>query len=103
MAKEKAAAFSLDCPCCGATLKIDPEVKAVLSYKEKPAPKAIEDISAGLAKLKEKESQRDAVFARQLEQVKTSKDVLSRKFDELFKQAKEDPNQGPPQKPIDLD
>jgi hypothetical protein len=95
--------FELECPCCGASLKIDPEVKAVLSFKEKPAARSIEDLSAGLQKLREKESQKDALFQKQLESVKSSKDVLSRKFDELLKQAQSDPDQGPPKKPFDLD
>jgi hypothetical protein len=96
-------AFELDCPCCGATLKIDPEVKAVLSHKEKPAARTIEDLSVGLAKLREKESQKDALFQKQLDSVKSSKDVLSRKFDELLKQAQTDPDKGPPKKAFDLD
>jgi hypothetical protein len=105
MKKKEAAstAFELECPCCGATLKIDPEVKAVLSFKEKPAARTIEDLSAGLAKLREKESQKDALFQKQLESVKSSKDVLSRKFDELLKQAQSDPDKAPPKKAFDLD
>ena len=102
-AKSSAPSFELDCPCCGATLKIDPEVKAVLSFKEKPAPKTIEDLSAGLQKLREKESQKDALFEKQMESVRSSKDVLARKFDELLKQAKTDPDKGPPKRPFDLD
>ena len=98
-----AKTFELECPCCGATLKIDPEVKAVLSHKERPAPKTIEDIGAGLAKLKQKESERDSVFSKRVAEEKSSKDILARKFDELLKQAKSDPDKGPPKKPIGLE
>lgn len=101
--KASPAAFELECPCCGATLKIDPEVKAVLSYKEKPQARSIEDISAGLVKLREKEAQKDALFQKQVEAVKSSKDVLARKFDELLKQAQSDPDKGPPKKPLGLE
>ncbi|MCL4797783.1 MAG: hypothetical protein KJZ84_24680 [Bryobacteraceae bacterium] len=98
-----AKAFELDCPCCGATLKIDPEVKAVLSHKEKPRPKTIEDISAGVAKLKEQEAAREDAFKKSFEQMKSSKDVLNRKFDELLKKAQEDDPNAPPPKPLGLD
>ncbi|MBE7542144.1 MAG: hypothetical protein M9913_16470 [Bryobacteraceae bacterium] len=95
--------FELDCPCCGATLKIDPEVKAVLSHKEKPRPKTLEDISIGVAKLKEQQAAREDAFNRSFEQMKSSKDVLNRKFDELLKKAKEDDPTAPPPKPLGLD
>jgi cell pole-organizing protein PopZ len=95
--------FELDCPCCGATLKIDPEVKAVLSHKEKPKPKTLEDISVGVAKLKEQQAAREDAFNRSFEQMKSSKDVLNRKFDELLKKAKEDDPTAPPPKPLGLD
>ncbi len=95
--------FELDCPCCGATLKIDPEVKAVLSHKEKPKPKTLEDISIGVAKLKEQQAAREDAFNKSFEQMKSSKDVLNRKFDELLKKAKEDDPTAPPPKPLGLD
>ena len=103
MAKNKPGAVEIECPCCEATLKIDPEVRAVISHKAKERPHSIADLGVGLQKLKEQESQRDALFNKQVEQMKSQKDVLARKFDELLKQAKEDPNQGPPPKLFDLD
>ena len=99
----KQASFELECPCCGATLKIDPNVKAVLSHKEKPAPKTIEDIGAGLEKLKGAEERREAAFQKSFEQLRSSKDVLSAKFDELLKKAKEDDPSKPPPKPLGFD
>jgi predicted nucleotide-binding protein (sugar kinase/HSP70/actin superfamily) len=103
MAKSKTAAFELDCPCCGATLKIDPEVKAVLDFKEKPKPKTIEDLQAGVAKLQREKAEREAAFQKSFEQMKSSKEVLARKFDELLKKAKEDDSETPPPRPFDLD
>lgn len=102
-ARKSAATFEVECPCCHATLHIDAGVKAVLSHKPKEVPHTLEDISAGVAKLKQQESQRDAAFQKQVDAMKSQKDILSRKFDELLKQAKSDPDQGPPAKPFDLD
>ncbi|MBE0657420.1 MAG: hypothetical protein IH602_06995 [Bryobacteraceae bacterium] len=95
--------FEVECPCCGATLKVDATVKAVLSHKEKPRPKTIDDISTGLEKLKNAQAEREAAFKKSFEQVKSSKDVLSAKFDELLKQAKEDDPSKPPPKPLGLE
>lgn len=95
--------FEVECPCCGATLKVDATVKAVLSHKEKPRPKTIDDISAGVEKLKSAQAEREAAFNKSFEQVKSSKDVLSAKFDELLKQAKQDDPTKPPPKPLGLD
>jgi hypothetical protein len=103
MPKPKTAQFELECPCCGATLKIDPEVRAVISHKEKPAVRTLEDISTGVAKLKNAAAEREAAFNKSFEAMKSSKDVLARKFDELLKQAKEDDPTKPPPKPLGLD
>lgn len=96
-------AFEVDCPCCGATLKVDPEVKAVLSHREKPKPKTLEDLTAGVAKLKQEQAAREDAFNKSFQQMKSSKDVLNRKFDELLKKAKEDDPTAPPPKPLGLE
>jgi hypothetical protein len=103
MARSSDALIEALCPCCEATLKIDPETGAVISHKEKPRPKALEDLSAGVARLKQEAADRDEKFRRSVEDQKTRQQVLSKKFDELFKQAQADPDKGPPQKDIDLD
>jgi hypothetical protein len=104
MAAKKAEVFEVECPCCQAKLKIDAGVKAVLSYEEKPEKRSIEDISAGLDRLKKEQAARASAFEKRFEAVKSEKDVLSRKFDELLKQAKESPDKLPPVKrPFDLD
>jgi len=95
--------FEVECPCCGATLKVDSDVRAVLSHKEKPRPKIIEDIGTGVANLKTQEAQREQAFKKSFEQMKTSKDVLAAKFDDLLKKAKEDDPSKPPPKPLGLD
>jgi hypothetical protein len=95
--------IEVQCPCCEATLKIDAETRTVISHKEKPRPKTIEDIESGVARLKQEAVERDQKFNRSMEEQKTRQQVLSKKFDELFKQAKESPDTGPRHKDIDLD
>jgi hypothetical protein len=95
--------FEVDCPCCHATLKIDPETRAVISHKEKVKPKTVEDLAAAVQKLKGEEGRRDEVFRKNFEAEKSHGKVLEKKFEELFKRAKESPNEPPPQRDIDLD
>ena len=41
-----------DCPCCQSTLKIDAEIRAVISHAEPEKKPVIEDLAAEVAKLK---------------------------------------------------
>jgi len=95
--------FEVACPCCQATLKIDPQTRAVISHKEFEKPRAIEDLTAAVAKLKGEEGRREEVFRKQVEAERMHGQVLQKKFDELFKQAKENPDLAPPVRDIDLD
>ena len=95
--------IEVDCPCCQATLKIDPETRAVISHKEKERPKTIEDLAAAVQKLKGEAGRRDEVFRKNFEAEKSHGKVLEKKFDELFKRARENPDERPPQRDIDLD
>jgi hypothetical protein len=91
------------CPCCEALLRVDPATGAVITHKAKEKPKPIEDLSTAVNRLKAEEAERDAKFRRSMEAEKNRQDVLNRKFDELFKQAKEDPDMEPRRKEIDWD
>ena len=94
--------FEVPCPCCQAILKIDPETEAVIAHTIPEKPRAIEDLAAEVAKLKGESARRDEVFRKQFEAEKTHGRVLEKKFDELFKQAKENPDKTPPKRDIDL-
>ena len=96
--------FEVVCPCgCGAVLKIDPETRAVISHFVPEKPRSIEDLAAAVAKLKGEESRRDEVFRKQVEAERAHGRVLEKKFDELFRQAQENPDLTPPKRDIDLD
>jgi hypothetical protein len=91
------------CPCCDAILRVDPATGAVITHKEKERPKPVEDLQAAVARIKADEAARGEKFQQQMERERQSKDVLNRKFDELLKQAKQDPDKGPPRKPLGFD
>src|SRR5215472_10500814 len=96
------AMFDVDCPCCSAILKIDPETGAVIAHTVPEKPKAIEDLAAEVAKLKGEGARREQLFQKSFEAEKQHGQVLQKKFDELFKRAKENPDDKPPTRDIDL-
>ncbi|MGA3094816.1 MAG: hypothetical protein ABSF25_00045 [Bryobacteraceae bacterium] len=97
------AMFDVECPCCQAILKVDPATRAVIAHTVPEKPKPIEDLAAEVAKLKGEGARREELFRKQFEAEKTHGKVLEKKFDELFKRAKENPDTAPPTRDIDLD
>ena len=95
--------WDVRCPCCEAFLKIDPETRSVISHKAPEKPKPIEDLAAEVAKLKGAAGRREEAFQKSFEAEKIHGKILEKKFDELFKQAKENPDKTPPKRDIDLD
>ena len=95
--------IEIKCPCCEATLQIDPELKVVIRHEEKVRPPTIEDMGAAVQKLRGEEARRGEVFQKSFDAQKSHHKVLERKFDELLKQAKENPDAPPPKKPFDFD
>ena len=60
-------------------------------------------LASAVARLKGEEARRDEVFRKSVEAERMHGQVLQKKFDELFKQAKENPDTPPPKRDIDLD
>jgi len=103
MAKPSTPLLEVKCPCCEATLRIDIDTGAVITHEAKVRANQVEDLHIAVARIKKEESERDAKFAKAMAAEKANKDILNRKFDELFKKAKEDPDQGPPKRDFDFD
>lgn len=95
--------LEIQCPCCSATLKIDTELGIVLSHEEAEKPKPIEDLAAAVARMKGESGRREESFQKSFEAHKNQGQVLNRKFDELLKQAKANPEFGKKPRDFDLD
>jgi len=102
MAKNRPS-FEVACPCCGATLKIDPEVKAVIAHTPKAVPKTFEDMEAAARAMKEQDSRKESIFRQSVEAQKHQADLLEKKFQEALRRAKETPDTGKPLRDFDLD
>lgn len=104
MAKAKQAGmFDVACPCCKAELKVDPETRAVITFKAAERPRELADIETGLEKLKGEAARREEAFRSSFEREKMGTQLRAKKFDELFKKALETKDEPPPKRDIDLD
>jgi hypothetical protein len=100
---ETRTSFPVTCPCCKAELRIDPQVQAVLTYKEAETPREMSDIEAAMDRFKTEKQRRDDAFLKSVAAEKNKMNILDRKFDELLKQAKDSPADVPPKHPLDWD
>jgi len=91
------------CPCCQAELHIDAETSAVIRHKEHVKPPTITDMEAAVRKLKAEPGRREEIFNKSVKEHKNHHDVLSKKFDEMLKIAKENPDEPPPKRDFDFD
>ncbi|MGH9443809.1 MAG: hypothetical protein ACRD16_16210 [Thermoanaerobaculia bacterium] len=95
------AEFETLCPQCHSRLKIDTDLKAVIDSSKPPEAKTFENLDAAMGHLRTQDRERDAKFKVALESEKSKKDVLEKKFEELFKKAQSDTSK--PVRDIDLD
>ncbi len=94
--------IQLVCPCCGATLTIDPLLAAVLDHKLPARPQVVAHLKDAVKLVQEEATRREEKYQQIAEAEKNKGKVLDRKFQELLKKAKEEPLKKP-LKDIDLD
>ena len=93
--------FEVLCPCCNARLKVDADLKAVIDHEAPKTPRKFASVDDAVGALKSQDVEREKKFAASVEAEKTKKDVLNRKFEELFQKTKGDSSK--PVRDIDLD
>ena len=93
--------FTVPCPCCQATLTIDPELGAVIAHDPPPVKRTAEDLGGAFDIVKKKSAEREERFKQQMEAEKDRNKLLDRKFQEGLKRAKDSPD--PPRRPFDFD
>ena len=99
---EKSTTIQIVCPCCDATLTIDPDLAAVLDHKLPVRPQMAVDLKDAVKMVHGEAARRDEKYKQLKEAEKNKSKVLEAKFQELFKKAKEEPITKP-LKDIDLD
>jgi hypothetical protein len=82
--------IEVNCPCCGSTLVIDTNLGRVISH-EAPDRGNKPELSNAQRILAEEAARREAIFQSSVDAEKNRGDVLSRRFDEALKQARDEP------------
>ena len=91
----------VECPCCHSILTVDVDLGRVIEYREPESGVKVE-LTEAQRILAEQKQRRDARFEQSVESERTRGDVLSRRFEEALKQAKEEPVTRP-RRDFDLD
>lgn len=82
--------FDVACPCCGATLVIDTNLRRIVRHEE-PVRSDRPELSEAHKILSEEAARREALFQQSVASEKTRGDALSRRFEEALRQAREEP------------
>jgi hypothetical protein len=102
MSQEGTEPFEVLCPCCGAKLRVDPVLRAVLSHELPPEERSVKDLTDAVKGLKAEAAHRQAKFEESLKAEKGKKDLLDKKFQDALKRTKDVPITKPI-RDIDLD
>ena len=96
--------LTVRCPDCSSDLVIDVETGQVLSHRKAKQPIAGgKDFDSLLKGLDEDKSRAEDIFTREVAALKDRDRILEEKFREAMRRAEEDPDEGPPPRPFDLD
>jgi len=94
--------LQVTCPCCQAKLVVDPVFGAVLSHEAQVKPGPNVDLTQAQSILEKQNQQREEKFADSWFQETNKEDILTKKFEEAMKKAKDAPA-GKPIRDFDLD
>jgi hypothetical protein len=95
MAKKTVPPLEITCPCCQSLLRVDTELGVVLSHETPPKAVHDVDISDAANILAGEAQRREDKFRQSWDAELKKEDVLSRKFEEALKKAKEQPAEKP--------
>jgi len=96
--------LTLRCPDCNSHLVVDAATGEVLFHQSPEAPPAEgRDLASLLDDLDQQKEQAEEIFAREMDALKDRDRLLEDKFAEALKRAEDEPDDGPPVRPFDLD
>lgn len=96
--------LTVRCPECGSDLVVDAATGELLSHRPaKRQPAGGKDFDSLLAGIDTDKNRAEEVFEREKAAMKDRERLLEEKFREAMKRAEEEPDEGPPKRPFDLD
>lgn len=100
--EERGGEVEVECPCCGARLKIDVALGKVISHSRPPRHAGTPDLKHSAQFLDKEKVRREAMFRKSAESEKTKAQLLEKKFEEALRRSKDEPLVRPSRE-IDLD
>ncbi|MEI9811211.1 MAG: hypothetical protein WDO18_00425 [Acidobacteriota bacterium] len=97
------AMITVTCPCCQGELHIDTETSAVIRFEEHVKPPSMADMEEAVKRFKGEAHRREDAFQKSVNENKNRSEVLNKKFDEMLRLAKENPDAPAPKRLFDLD
>lgn len=82
--------LELTCPCCGASLVVDLNLRRIVSHRQ-PERGDKPELSDAQRILAAEAARREALFEQSFQAEKTRGDALSKRFEEALKQAEKEP------------
>jgi hypothetical protein len=82
--------LDLTCPCCGATMLVDLNLRRIVAHKE-PERGDKPELSEAQSILAAQAARREALFEESVLNERTRGDALSKRFEEALKQAEKEP------------
>ena len=95
--------FEVPCPDCGAMLKVDSATRTVISHTSAPRKRTFEDMESAARAMRDQDARKESLFRQSVDAEKNKEDILSKKFAEALRKAKESPDTGRPLREFDLD
>jgi hypothetical protein len=96
--------LTIRCPDCDSELVVDTATGQILSHKKAKQPIAGgKDFDALLKGLDDEKSKAEDIFQREVAAHKDRDRLLEEKFREALRRAEEEPDEGRPHRPFDLD
>lgn len=96
--------LTVRCPECSSDIVVDAATGEVLSHRKPKQPLAGgKDLDSLLKGLDEDKAKAEDVFQREVAAMKDRDRLLEEKFREAMRRAEEEPDEGPPRRPFDLD
>ncbi len=96
--------LTVRCPDCGSDLTVDAATGEVLAHRKPKEPLAGgKDFDSLLAGLDAEKARAEELFEREKAAMADRERLLEEKFQEALKRAEEEPDDGPPKRPWDLD
>ncbi|MGA8182928.1 MAG: hypothetical protein WB819_04715 [Terriglobia bacterium] len=100
--RDERSEIELECPCCGARLKIDVSLGKVIWHGKPPRKADVPDIDQSARLLEQEKARREALFRQSTEDEKSKAQLLEKKFQEALKRSKDEPIERP-SRDFDLD